>query len=365
MSEAKDISSAIDIASKRFTELAPPTMKYEAEKGFALQLLRNNDYLMSVAQGAPMSLQYAITNVAAIGLSLNPAEKLAYLVPRTVKINGKYEKRIFLDPSYAGLIKLATDSGSIEWAQARCVYEADDFTDNGIGEKPTHQYKAFSKDRGPFVGVYCVAKTKSGDYLTTLMDAAAVLSIRDRSEAWKQKQSGPWLTDFEEMAKKSVMRQAWKTWPKTDERRMERLAAAVNISNENEGFEPILTSPSLGENSLDQKQYFDQLIEKSDALGMYVFVQSLRDKNQDSVVTNLYHSFEKGQKGKYQRIIDQLLQSGESQFRDYVDGIRTALEGDDKGGFDQLASELDQATTALIQSRLNVQERSTFNKWVA
>lgn len=363
MSEAKNIAQVIEMAGERFNKLAPSYMKYDAEKGFAIQLLKNNDYLMQAAQQSPASLQQAITNVAAIGLSLNPAEKLAYLICRNVKVGDQWQNRVFLEPSYMGLIRLATDSGSIEWVHTACVYEKDQFEDNGAGEKPTHKYNAFSKDRGNFVGVYCVAKTKSGDHLTTLMDCAKVESIRDRSEAWKRGKKGPWATDFEEMAKKSVIRQAFKTWPRTDERRMAMLAEAIEISNQNEGFEPMLTSPAIGENSVEQKQYFDQMIEKADALGMFVFVKSLRDKNQDHIVTNLYHSFEKGKKGKYQRIVDQLLQSGESQYRDYLDGIKSAIQNNDEAGYTQLAEELTDDALALVNASLTVPERSIMAKW--
>lgn len=364
MSEQRSIAQVIELAGERFNQIAPAHMKYDAEKGFAIQLLKNNDFLMQAAQQSPASLQQAITNVAAIGLSLNPAEKLAYLITRSVKTgDNKWENRVFLEPSYMGFIRLATDSGSIEWVHTSCVYEKDQFEDNGAGEKPTHKYNAFSKERGEFVGVYCVAKTKGGDYLTTLMDRANVESIRDRSDAWKRGKKGPWASDFEEMAKKSVIRQAFKTWPRTDERRMAMLANAIELSNQNEGFDPILTTPNIGENSLEQKQYFDQMIEHSDALGMYVFVKSLRDKGQDNIVTNLYHSFEKGQKGKFQRIVDQLLQSGESQFRDYVDGIRSAIHNEDQAGYAQLAEELPSDAIALVDVALNVQEKAIKAKW--
>jgi hypothetical protein len=225
-----------------------------------------------------------------------------------------------------GLCKLATDSGAIKWVQASCVYSNDEFVDNGPGEKPEHKYNAFAKaeQRGEFVGVYCVAKTEDGDFLTTTMPAEKVFSIRDRSEAWKRGKKGPWASDFEEMAKKSVVRNAFKMWPRSNGGRM---AEAVNISNANEGFEPILTSPSMASYTAEQKQYFDQLIEQSDAIGMYVFQQTL---DNDTIFTNLYHSFEKGQKGKYQRIVDSLVSQGMSLMDDYVNElVRGINEGDD------------------------------------
>ena len=323
-----DLVALIDKAESRFREVAPQSMKYEAEKGFAIQHLMNNDYLMKVAMENQASLVQAVTNVAAIGLSLNPAEKQAYLIPRNIKENGKWKSKVFLEPSYMGLIKLATDSGSIEWVQSACVYSQDTFVDNGVGEKPTHQYNAFSKDRGAFVGVYCVAKTHTGDYLTTIMDADAISSIMERSETVKKYREknntgfgGPWISDFNEMAKKTCIRNAFKTWPRTNE----RLAEAVHLSNENEGFEPLLTSPNIMDYTAEQKSYYDQLIEKSDALEMYVLLSNI----EETVRNNLYHSFEKGTKGKYQQIVDNLYKSGFSIFEDCIQSMNDGAAAND------------------------------------
>lgn len=367
MSEAKSIAEVIEIAGERFKQIAPQHMKYEAEKGFAIQLLRNNDYLMSVAQGSPQSLQQAITNVAAIGLSLNPAEKLAYLITRTIKTKDasgrdKWEARIFLEPSYVGLCKLATDSGSIEWIHAACVHEHDTFIDNGPGEKPTHQYQAF-RDRGEVVGVFCTAKTLKGDYLTTVMDMVQINSIRDRSEAWKAKMSGkaktggPWETDPKEMARKTVVRNAFKLWPRTDERRYAMLAEAVNISNENEGFEPIQTEPSLATITPDQKAYFDQLIEKSDAVGMYLFEMSMREQSEAAWI-NLYHSFPKGSKGKYQKVVEQLCASGRSLLTDMADQVRIGIESNDDLAVKEIVENASQSEMDYITDQLSREEQA-------
>lgn len=328
-----EIADVIQKTEERFNLIAPAHMKYAAEKGFAIQILKGNAYLMKVANEAPESLQQAITNVAAIGLSLNPAEKLAYLIPRNIKIaDNKWQTRIFLEPSYMGMLRLATDSGSIKWAQAACVYAKDKFIDNGSGERPTHVYEVFSKDRGEFVGVYCVARTQFDDYLTATMTAEEIHGIRDRSEGWKawieKKRSCPWVTDFNEQAKKTVIRRAFKTWPRTDERRMQMLASAVELSNQNEGFEPIITSPEIRDYTAEQKAYFDQLITNNNKLEMFVFLTTI----DESVRNNLYHSFDKGKKGKYQQIVDELYKNGAAIMIDIVDAIEEcAKTGDDLG----------------------------------
>jgi recombination protein RecT len=193
------------------------SINFEREAGFAVQILQNNSYLLGVAEKDRASIQAAVTNVSAIGISLNPARKQAYLVPRGGKV--------CLDISYMGLLDLAIASGSIQWGQAEVVCEEDTFTLRGFDKAPLHDFAPFSKTRGAVVGVYVVVKTANGDYLTDTMTIAEVMAIKARSETGK-KDTGPWKTDFNEMAKKTVIKRAYKTWPKT-----ERLDTAIHHLN--------------------------------------------------------------------------------------------------------------------------------------
>jgi recombination protein RecT len=197
-------------------------INFEREAGFAIQAIARNDYTLRIAGQARQSVIDAVTNVAAIGISLNPAKKQAYLVPR--------DGRICLDISYMGLMDLAMATGSIKWAQAALVHENDEFTLNGFDRPPSHNYSPFSTNRGPIVGVYVVVKTADGEYLTHPMDIASAYAIRDRSEAWKKSKSGPWKTDEGEMIKKTCVKQAYKYWPKT-----ERLEQAIHHLNTDGG----------------------------------------------------------------------------------------------------------------------------------
>ena len=217
--------------------LADASMSFEREAGFAVQVLGNNDYALKIGMGNRQSVVNAITNVAAIGISLNPAKKQAYLVPRGGKI--------CLDISYIGLMDLAMATGSIKWAQAELVYANDGFTRGRFDEPPVHTFNPFSRNRGEIIGVYVVVKTADGDYLTHTMDLDTAYAIRDRSEAWKNGKSGPWKTDPGEMIKKTCVKQAYKYWPKTD-----RLAEAIQHLN-TDGAEGVNDAPSRGEDWVD------------------------------------------------------------------------------------------------------------------
>jgi len=335
MNQVETYDKVIDRVEQDFTAIAPPTMQFRAERGYAMQILQNNSYLLGVAEKNPISLMQAIRNVAAIGLSLNPAKKQAYLIPRKVKIDNNYVDKIFLEPSYMGLCDIATGIGSIQWVQAKCVYANDVFVDNGPGQAPTHTYNAFSKERGEFVGVYCTAKTIGGDFLTTIMDKAQIEAIRDKSESWKRGQSGPWKDFFEEQAKKTVVRNAYKMWPKGAN--YDRLATAVQLSNDNEGIE-FTTSPELSSYTVEQKTYFDSLITSSDAVRMHIFMSSL----DSGVQTSLFNSFEKGGITKYKNAVRELMHKGHQIVVDVIAAANDAAETGDDLAIKELWSDLPQ-----------------------
>ena len=205
--------------------LSEPSINFDREASFALQVLQGNEFTLSTAIKNRQSLVDAITNVAAIGISLNPAKKQAYLVPRKGKI--------CLDISYIGLIDMAVDSGSVQWAQAEVVYANDGFSLNGLDRPPTHTHNPFSKDRGEMVGVYVVAKTKTGDYLTETMTKEEIDSIMARSESVKSGKASPWKTDYNEMARKTVVKRAAKYWPRAmSDNRLSRAIEYLNTANE-------------------------------------------------------------------------------------------------------------------------------------
>jgi recombination protein RecT len=204
------------------------SQNFEKEAGFAMQQLGKNEYSMGIAVAARQSVYDAVVNVAAMGVSLNPAKKQAYLVPR--------DGKICLDISYMGLMDLAQETGSVKWAQAMLVYETDKFELNGLDKAPTHVMNPFSTARGAIVGVYVTVKLSTGDYLTHTMTLADAYAIRDRSMSWSKTKKGPWLTDEGEMIKKTCVKQAYKYWPKT-----EQLENAINYLNENgEGLAQII-----------------------------------------------------------------------------------------------------------------------------
>ena len=257
---------AIQKAKDRFAKVASSAVNYDRESIFAMQALMKTDFAMQTANKNPQSVRLAMINVASTGLTLNPANGYAYLVPR--------DGAIVLDISYKGLIKIATDTGSIEWARADVVYDSDTFVYKGPALIPEHIADPFKKDRGEIVGVYCIAKTNQGDVLTEVMDREELEKIRSKSSAYSQMKngqpapSGPWVEWFVQMAKKAVIKRASKTWPYTEQ--TDRLGEAIEIANTSEGGYNL---ESEEEKAFKRQQRHDA------ALGRhYIAVQIIKEK---------------------------------------------------------------------------------------
>src|SRR5574341_447621 len=75
-----------DVYSVRetFAAVSPEgSATFEREAQFAIQCITASDYTLKIALENRQSVVNAVTNIAAIGISLNPAKKQAYLVHET------------------------------------------------------------------------------------------------------------------------------------------------------------------------------------------------------------------------------------------------------------------------------------------
>lgn len=132
--------------------------------------------------------------------------------------DGEYD--VTLIPMYQGLAELAMRSGQISNIHADRVCENDDFSwDTG----EIHHKIDFRKDRGKTYAYYCIVRFKDGSTKTETMSLDEVNAIRDRSSAYQAAKrygkSCPWMTDPDEMGKKTVFRRCSKWLPLSPELR--------------------------------------------------------------------------------------------------------------------------------------------------
>lgn len=324
-------------------------LKFESECLFAKQQLVKNDYTVSTAQNNPNSLKAAIMNVAAIGISLNPASAHAYLVPR--------DGSICLDVSYRGLVKLATDSGSIEWAKAVLVYESDTFVWKGPAEAPIHEADVFNNTRvdasnpmKTLVGGYCLAKLAGGGYMVDTMTSAEIGKVQQSSKA----KNGPWRQWPEEMAKKTLVKRAYKSWPQSGGRA--RLDQAIEVLNHHEGLETV-TQASVSDYlkpSPDQTQTYLKLAE-GDPVDFCIWYYSLDQRIQAGLPDM---EFKRGEKGALMKKFNAAIQQG----RDTLDAMKldiiSCCDSQDEAGIVETMEDLPENQKQAIIDTLNIEQAS-------
>ena len=177
------------------------------EVDFASQAMLANGYLVKVATSNPMSLVNALKNVAITGFSLNPVLKLGYLVPMG--------NAITFMPSYQGLVDKLAETGLVRKIQAFIVYEGEKFeVVQGSNAHIDHVPDPW--------GDKSVDKVKGGYWIATLADGTSLFDTMSKEEIEKirkrapsARSTSPWDSDWQEMAKKTLIRRAFKSIPKS------------------------------------------------------------------------------------------------------------------------------------------------------
>lgn len=196
--------------AKEMFERTNKDMDFTKEAIHALQILESNTYLQ---KATAQSIRDAVVNVALTGLTLNPALKYAYLVPRKVKDN----LICVLDISYIGMIKLLTDAGSVKNIDADVIHENDKY-DYKKGSDAFIKHTPSLTNRGNPIGAYAIAYFRDGGNQFVVMGKEEIEKVRATSESWKNESGrkySPWETWTDEMWKKTALKRLFKLLPKT------------------------------------------------------------------------------------------------------------------------------------------------------
>lgn len=156
------------------------------------------------------SFMGAIMQCAQLGLEPGSALGHAYLLPFG---NGKASDGLAncqLIIGYRGMIDLARRSGQIVSIAARAVHERDQFSyEYGLHEDLQHK-PCEDGEPGKLTHVYAVARLKDGGVQFEVMSKLEVDKVKAQSKAGN---NGPWVSHYEEMAKKTVIRRLFKYLP--------------------------------------------------------------------------------------------------------------------------------------------------------
>lgn len=170
----------------------------------------------------------------------------AYLIP--------YGSECQFIPGYQGLIELVRRGGQVKRIEAHVVHEKDRFVYR-TGLTTTLEHEPFVEgDPGAAKLVYSVAEFADGGYHVEVMTKAQVEAIRRRSRAAS---NGPWVTDTEEMWRKTAIRRICKFLPKSAELAMALAAdsaAAMGTPQKADPLDVIEGTWAPPEESVEQQQ---------------------------------------------------------------------------------------------------------------
>lgn len=203
--EKKTMQSYIKSMEGEIKKALPSVITPERFTRMVLSAVSVNPQLASCTPGSFLG---AMMSAAQLGLEPNTALGQAYILP--YNNHGKLEAQFQL--GYKGLIDLAYRSGEVEVVQSHIVYENDDFECN-YGLEPTLKHTPADKNRGDPIKVYAVFKTKSGGFGFEVMSMDDVRRHASKYSKSFNSNYSPWKTNFEEMAKKTVLKRVLKYAP--------------------------------------------------------------------------------------------------------------------------------------------------------
>jgi len=209
----------------------------------ALTEVRRNPKLLECD---PISLFGAIVLASQCGLEIGPGG--AHLVP--------FKKQVQMIPDYRGLMSMARRSGDIDVIYAQIVRENDHF-DYQYGTDEYLRFRPERKNRGNIIYVFAIAKYKSGASQFECLTLGDIEARRARSKA---KDHGPWVTDFEPMAKKTALRQLCTFLPSSAE--LQRVISLDDLNDRDIGqnnreiilADEFIDTPSIGKPEVDMPE---------------------------------------------------------------------------------------------------------------
>lgn len=206
------VGQLIEQMKPQIARALPKHMDPDRMARLALTALKQTPAL---ARCTPESFLGALMTASQLGLEPGPLGE-AYLVP--------YGNTVTFIPGYRGLVKLAWQSGHLRNIDAHVVHEGDDF-DYEYGLAPFLRHKPTRGEAGPATEVYAVATLLNGGSAFVVMSLPQVEAIRKRSRA---SGNGPWVTDWEAMAKKTAIKQLIRFLPLSVEMQRVNQAAALD-----------------------------------------------------------------------------------------------------------------------------------------
>lgn len=263
------MSNQVTVIQEEFYKSIKPRFISQTDKetftreiNFAIQALKKNQYMQGCDANSVLD---AVLNVSQTGLSLNPVLNYAYLVP--------HKGKCVLYPGYQGLVKLATDTGSVTSIEVNLIYEGDEVVLDLASDKKIEKHIPYllkGNPKGKIRGGYSLANLPDGSKHVEIMSLQDIHDVREYSESYKNDvkkgtKNSPWIHSESEMCRKSILKRHFKYIPKSDKN--EKLIKAIELDNKDYDF-PI---------TMNQGNYIENLL----------ITSSVDEKTQNDIYNNL------------------------------------------------------------------------------
>lgn len=203
-SKKQGMEQMLQLMSEEVKKALPAQISSERFKRIALTAFNGNQKLQECD---PISFIAAMMQSAQLGLEPNTPLGQAYLIP--------YGKTVQFQVGYKGMLDLAHRTGQYKNVQSQVVYSKDEFElEYGLNPKLKH-IPYMEGDRGYPIGYYAVYNLINGGQGFYYMTKQEIENHAKKFS--KTYTKGPWQTDFDEMAKKTVLKQVLKYAPMSTE----------------------------------------------------------------------------------------------------------------------------------------------------
>ncbi len=276
-SPAETVNAWLKRMGPEIARALPKHLNADRMARIALTTIRTNPKLLNCNID---SLMAAVMQAAQLGLEPGLLGH-CYIIP--------YKDQAQFQIGYKGMIDLARRSGHIQSISAHEVYENDYLKlKYGLEEILEHIPYHLREDKqfdepGEIKGFYMVAKFKDDGHQIHYMSKKEIDEHRDRSQnvqnAKRYKYKTPWDTDYIEMAKKTVVRSAWKWLPISVEIAQQVQASDETVKNqiaEDMSEVPTIDTTYINLGNVEQEQTRqEQPTDKQGYPEMYEFLEHL------------------------------------------------------------------------------------------
>lgn len=245
--ELKLVEHDLEQRKSKYAMILPDHINPERFMRVVYTYIAQNPTLLDTEKVSRASLYESCMVAAQIGLMPEGFLGQGYIIP--------FKRKAQFLPGYRGLITLARQSGEISTISAHEVCENDEFDfEFGLNERLVH--KPATGERGEILYFYAVARYKDGGHYFDVMSKEEVDKIRKRSPGGN---SGPWVTDYVEMGKKTAIRRIAKYLPLSVQKATmvdtaHDLGQTVSFKDEPDGGKIVVDAENLADSNEPQEK---------------------------------------------------------------------------------------------------------------